>query len=45
VNIKSWTPWHMARVATSLFILMVSSYYLVVGFDNVTNPTNPNASN
>ena len=45
MNIKSWTPWHMARVATSLFILMVSSYYLVVGFDNVTNPTNPNASN
>jgi len=45
VNIKSWTPWHMASVATSLFILMVASYYLVVGFDNVTNPANPNASN
>jgi predicted small integral membrane protein len=35
----------MARVVTSLFVLMVAAYYLVVGFDNITNPTNPNASN
>lgn len=42
---KSWSVWRMARVITSLFILMVAAYYLVVGFDNITNPTNPNASN
>ena len=24
---------------------MVAAHYLVVGFDNITNPTNPNASN
>lgn len=42
---KSWSVWRMARVATSIFVLMVSLYYLVVGFDNITNPTNPNASN
>ena len=34
-----------SRLITSLFILMVAAYYLVVGFDNITNPTNPNASN
>ena len=43
--IKQWSVWRMARVITSLFILMVAAYYLVVGFDNITNPTNPNASN
>jgi predicted small integral membrane protein len=42
---KHWTAWRTARVITSLFILMVAAYYLVVGFDNITNPTNPNASN
>lgn len=42
---KQWTVWQTARVVTSLFILMVGAYYLVVGFDNITNPTNPNASN
>jgi predicted small integral membrane protein len=42
---KQWSVWRTARVVTSLFILMVAAYYLVVGFDNITNPTNPNASN
>jgi len=42
---KSWSVWRIARIMTSLFILMVAAYYLVVGFDNITNPTNPNASN
>ena len=42
---RNWSVWRTARVMTSLFILMVASYYLVVGFDNITNPTNPNASN
>ena len=41
----SWSVWRMARVVTLLFVLMVAAYYLVVGFDNITNPTNPNASN
>ena len=41
----SWSVWRMARVVTSIFVLMVASYYLVVAFDNITNPTNPNASN
>lgn len=40
-----WSFWRTARVATSVFVLMVASYYLVVGFDNITNPTNPNGSN
>ena len=42
---RLWSVWRTARVITSLFILMVAAYYLVVGFDNITNPTNPNASN
>lgn len=42
---KGWSVWRTARLVTSLFILMVAAYYLVVGFDNITNPTNPNASN
>lgn len=42
---RSWSVWRMARVVTSIFVLMVALYYLVVGFDNITNPTNPNASN
>lgn len=41
----SWSVWRMARIAASLFVLMVASYYVVVAFDNITNPVNPNASN
>lgn len=41
----SWSVWRMARVCTSIFVLMVAAYYLVVAFDNITNPVNPNASN
>ena len=44
-TMKNWTVWRSARVVTSLFILMVAAYYLVVGFDNITDPTNPNGSN
>jgi predicted small integral membrane protein len=44
-GVANWSVWRMARVVTSLFVLMVASYYLVVAFDNITNPTNPNASN
>jgi predicted small integral membrane protein len=40
-----WPVWRVARTVTSVFVLMVASYYLVVAFDNFTNPTNPNASN
>lgn len=40
-----WSFWRTARVVTSVFVLMVAAYYIVVGFDNITNPTNPNASN
>ncbi len=40
-----WPVWRVARTTTSVFVLMVASYYLVVAFDNITNPTNPNASN
>ena len=40
-----WPVWRVARTVTSVFVLMVASYYLVVAFDNITNPTNPNASN
>ena len=42
---SSWPVWRVARAATSLFVLMVATYYLVVSFDNITNPINPNASN
>ena len=42
---STWSVWRMARVAASLFVLMVASYYFVVAFDNITNPVNPNASN
>lgn len=41
----SWSVWRMARVCTSIFVLMVAAYYLVVAFDNITDPVNPNASN
>jgi len=42
---SGWPVWRVARTVTSAFVLMVASYYLVVAFDNITNPTNPNASN
>jgi len=42
---KQWSVWRTARVVTSVFILMVSAYYLIVGFDNITDPINPNGSN
>ncbi len=42
---ESWSLWRIARISTSLLVLMVASYYLVVAFDNITKPTNPNASN
>ena len=42
---SAWTVWQVARTVASVFVLMVASYYLVVAFDNITNPTNPNASN
>ena len=35
----------MARVSASIFVLMVATYYLVVAFDDITNPVNPNGSN
>ncbi len=35
---KDWSVWRVARVATSLIVLMTASYYLVVAFDNITNP-------
>ena len=41
----SWSVWRMARVCASIFVLMTAAYYLVVAFDNITNPVNPNASN
>jgi predicted small integral membrane protein len=41
----TWSTWRVARTVTSVLVLMVASYYLVVAFDNITNPTNPNASN
>ncbi|MGB0622026.1 MAG: DUF2165 family protein [Myxococcota bacterium] len=37
--------WETARLSASLLVLMVASYYLVVAFSNVTNPTNPQGSN
>lgn len=40
-----WSLWRTARVAASIFVLMVAAYYLIVASDNITNPVNPNASN
>ena len=37
--------WRVARIAASILVLMTASYYLVVAFDNITNPSNPNAGN
>jgi hypothetical protein len=42
---KDWSVWRVARVVASLFVLMVALYYVVVAFDNITNPVNPNGSN
>lgn len=42
---RSWSVWRIARIATSLYVLMVAAYYLMVAFDNFTDPVNPNASN
>ena len=44
-RMRTWSFWRTARVVTSVFVLMVASYYLLVAFDNITDPTNPNASN
>ena len=44
-RVRTWSFWRTARVVTSVFVLMVASYYLLVAFDNITDPTNPNASN
>jgi predicted small integral membrane protein len=41
----NWSVWRTARVVASIFVLMTAAYYLVVAFDNITNPVNPNASN
>ena len=43
--VSGWSVWRTARVATSVVVLIVASYYLLVGFDNITNPTNPAVSN
>ncbi len=45
LGVGNWSVWRMARVTASVFVLMVAAYYLMVAFDNITNPTNPNASN
>ena len=41
----SWSVWRVARTCTSAFVLMVAAYYVLVAFDNITDPVNPNASN
>lgn len=42
---SDWSFWRVARLVASLVVLMAAAYYLIVVFDNVTNPTNPNGSN
>ena len=44
-EVAGWSVWRMARLVTTLFVLMVAAYYVVVAFDNITNPVNPNGSN
>ena len=44
-KVANWSVWRVARIVASNIELMTASYYLVVGFDNITNPTNPNGSN
>jgi predicted small integral membrane protein len=41
----AWPFWRIARVAASIVVLMAAAYFLVVAFDNITNPTNPTGSN
>lgn len=45
VRSDAWTPWRIARLTASAIVLMLAAYYLVVAFDNITDPINPNASN
>ena len=40
-----WPFWRVARVVASAIVLMAAAYFLVVAFDNITNPTNPSGSN
>ncbi|MDA3005855.1 MAG: DUF2165 domain-containing protein [Actinomycetota bacterium] len=42
---SSWPFWRVARIVAALVVLMAAAYYLVVAFDNITNPTNPTGSN
>jgi predicted small integral membrane protein len=35
----------VARLVASIVVLMAAAYYLIVAFDNITNPTNPTGSN
>jgi predicted small integral membrane protein len=39
-----WSIWRTARLVVGACVLMAASYYLVVAFDNITNPNGP-ASN
>lgn len=41
----TWTLWRIARIASAVVVLIAAAYFLVVAFDNITNPTNPNGSN
>jgi predicted small integral membrane protein len=43
--VGEWSTPRVVRAASAAFTLMVAVYYIVVAFDNITNPTNPNASN
>jgi predicted small integral membrane protein len=40
-----WSFWRLARIVAAVVVLMAAAYYLVVAFDNITNPTNPTGSN
>lgn len=40
-----WSLWRVARIVAALVVLMAAAYYVVVAFDNITNPTNPTGSN
>jgi predicted small integral membrane protein len=40
-----WSFWRTARVVASLVVLMAAAYFLIVAFDNISNPTNPTGSN
>ncbi len=43
--LDSWSVWRVARTCTSAYVRMVAAYYVLVAFDNITDPVNPNASN